>query len=191
MSKRNTKAEIFKEAARLFHEKGYSATSVRAIATAVGIEASSLYSHIQSKAEILENICLDIALQFTTGIKEIDSLPVTPMSKLELILNQHIDMAIEEPQTITAFNQEWRHLEGEALKKFKRMRKQYEKVLLSIISEGQNEQKIKPIDKEIILNTMLSSLRWLYFTKPSHLKRIKSDLQFALKDIFLTGTQLS
>ena len=136
-SKRNTKEEIFREAAKLFHEKGYSATSVRELAAAVGIEAPSLYSHIASKSQLLEEICLDIADKFIEGIDKIKREGCSPTEKIKMVIAHQIKMALSEPKSITAFNQEWRHLDGEALKKYKRLRKKYEAVVVSFIEDGQ------------------------------------------------------
>ena len=56
--KYGTKKDVItKKASRLFKEKGFSATSMRDIAEAIGIEAPSLYNHISSKGEILQDIC--------------------------------------------------------------------------------------------------------------------------------------
>ena len=49
-----TKQKIVANAVELFATNGYTETSVRDIATAVGINASSLYNHFRSKEEILE-----------------------------------------------------------------------------------------------------------------------------------------
>ncbi len=44
----NSKREvIIKEASKLFKEKGFTATSMRDLAERVGVEAPSLYNHIQ------------------------------------------------------------------------------------------------------------------------------------------------
>lgn len=51
-----TKMRIITEALRLFSEKGYSATSVKEIAAAVGIKAPSLYNHFDSKQKIFDAI---------------------------------------------------------------------------------------------------------------------------------------
>ena len=53
---KTTKERIFKAAIDLFAQKGFDATSMREIAEAVGIKKASLYSHYNSKDEILEKI---------------------------------------------------------------------------------------------------------------------------------------
>jgi len=48
--------EILDSAAQLFTEYGYTATSTRAIADAVGIRQSSIYHHFETKDDILDNL---------------------------------------------------------------------------------------------------------------------------------------
>lgn len=51
-----TRERILEAAIDLFAEKGYADITVREIARAVNIKASSLYKHFESKEEILESI---------------------------------------------------------------------------------------------------------------------------------------
>lgn len=51
-----TKEKILQVSIDLFAEKGYKEISVREIAKAVGIKASSLYKHYENKEDILESI---------------------------------------------------------------------------------------------------------------------------------------
>jgi AcrR family transcriptional regulator len=52
----NTRDKIIYEALNLFSTKGFDAISVRDIAKAVGIKASSLYNHFKNKQDILDTI---------------------------------------------------------------------------------------------------------------------------------------
>ena len=54
MEKSNTKQEILEAALDLFSVQGFKATSVSQIADAVGIRKASMYSHFESKQEILD-----------------------------------------------------------------------------------------------------------------------------------------
>ena len=51
MAKQSRKELIITQAAIIFKQKGYSATSMRELAEKVGIEAASLYNHILEQVQ--------------------------------------------------------------------------------------------------------------------------------------------
>lgn len=65
--KSNTKQKIIKASSKLFSEHGFKATSVRKIASAVGIRESALYNHFKNKEEIFLCVAKEI---FTTPFSE-------------------------------------------------------------------------------------------------------------------------
>ena len=66
------KEQIYKTAILLFKNRGYSATGMREIAKELDMKAASLYSHIKSKEEILQQVCFDVAHQFFNGLEGIE-----------------------------------------------------------------------------------------------------------------------
>ena len=72
MAKQSRKELIIQQAAIIFKQKGYSATSMRELAEKVGIEAARLYNNIRSKDEILEEICFSVAHEYLSVITEIE-----------------------------------------------------------------------------------------------------------------------
>jgi len=159
---------IFEEAARLFRDKGYNAASMRDLADRVGLErASSLYSHIRSKEEILQKICMDNAVKFVEGIKKIESEKQSAREKIMALIHLHVRIATEDRTSVTVFNDEWRHLSSPYLEEFLALRHDYEQRFLTIIEEGITSGDFKQMDSKIALYSILSSMRWIhYWYKP-------------------------
>ena len=64
MDRGNTKQEILEASLELFSVQGFEATSISQIANVVGIRKASLYSHFESKQEILDTLVKDILVQY-------------------------------------------------------------------------------------------------------------------------------
>ncbi len=154
--------EILEKAAALFRDKGYAATSMRELAQAVNLKVSSIYSHFSSKEAILQVICFENAQKFTQNMASIEAQYNNPLQQLEALINLHIEIALEDTTSVTAFNDEWRHLGEARLEEFLSLRKEYEMKFCAIIEAGIAEGTIQDIQPQTIFYTILSSIRWLY-----------------------------
>ncbi|MEO1164847.1 MAG: TetR/AcrR family transcriptional regulator [Chloroflexota bacterium] len=72
--KLNTRTRILLVASRLFAEKGYEATSVRDIASELGIANPSLYYHFKSKSEILGELLAEPFKLIEVAVEEAEQL---------------------------------------------------------------------------------------------------------------------
>ena len=72
MVRGNTKQEILEASLELFSVQGFEATSISQIADAVGIRKASLYSHFESKQEILGTL---VKSRFCSSMKTTPSSP--------------------------------------------------------------------------------------------------------------------
>ncbi len=156
------KEEIRSCAARLFRKKGYKATSVRDIAQAVGVKPASLYNHINSKEELLNELLLRVANLFTNGMNKINQASISIEEKLERLIALHIHLTTEHTDAVSLITGEWVHLNEPVRSEYIRLKDEYEKGFREIIELGKKEGLYKDIDTEIILFSILSTLRWLY-----------------------------
>ena len=147
-SKKNSprKEVILEKAAHLFRKKGFNATSMRDLAEHVGVEAASLYNHINSKAEILQEICFRIANKFMANIDEVNATDMSAISKIESILRFHIRQMINSYEEVYVSDREWKHLTDPYLFNFKNQRRTYRQRIAQIIEEGIRKEEIKNID---------------------------------------------
>lgn len=160
--KKPKRQHILETAAILFRDKGYSATSMRDLARAVGLQASSLYNHIESKEKLLQEICLANALKFLSMMEKVEAMDIPVAGKVEQLLRLHIRTAIQDVTSVTSFNDEWRHLGEPYLSDFKEMRRDYEQRFMHLLRQGIEAGEIRAQEPQIVLYTLFSSLRWLY-----------------------------
>lgn len=159
------KEEIINTAAKLFKERGYSAVTMRDLASAMGIKAASLYNHIKSKQEILKEIIISLAEEFTQGLELIQQSKTSSIEKIEEVVKLHVTITSQNTYGMASLNNDWMHLE-EKLKYYLKLRSNYEEELRHIIAEGVKNDEIIDENIEIMLFSILSTLRSLYLWIP-------------------------
>lgn len=162
MAKTNRKDQIKLCAARLFRKRGFTATSVRDIASELNIEAPSLYNHIKGKQELLQELLLELAVEFTNGMTVISDSSLTSKGKLERLIKLHVDLTITHPDGMALLTSDWVHLEEPAYTEFVKMRDDYEISFREILQKALGAGGNKDVDLDLALFSMLSTLRWLY-----------------------------
>ncbi|MFK8055822.1 MAG: TetR/AcrR family transcriptional regulator [Saprospiraceae bacterium] len=180
---------ILTAAATLFQQQGYPATSVRMIAASVELGASSLYNHIEGKQELLKEICFSSAERFELGLNQLKEEATSTPDLLKGLIRLHVKLAVEYPETVTVFNDEWRHLDQEAIQPFLRKRKDYQTEISRIFKEGQRKGDISPIDLEIAVLSLLGSLSWIYQRKGLFTAQVE-DITQQLYTLWANGWQL-
>ena len=157
--KNGTKKDVItRKASALFRKKGFPATSMRDIAEAIGVEASSLYNHIESKSEVLEYVCFRIGRLFINHLKEVEFNKQNNLSKIESILRFHISMMIEEYESVYIAEHEWRHLPEPFLNDFKNQRRNYRSRLAAILQKGIDAKEIDAVNPYVAVLTILSAI---------------------------------
>ncbi|OYU81646.1 MAG: TetR family transcriptional regulator [Flavobacterium sp. BFFFF1] len=187
MKPTDRKSDIVNIAASLFKVKGYSAVTMRDIAQALDIKAASLYNHIKSKQEILALIVIAIAEEYTNTIRTIAASEDSAIEKLGKVIQLHIDITVRNPDALASLNNDWMHLPEEELKYFLHMREEYEDIFRSIVKKGIAAGEIKNRNAEVIIFTILSTIRTLYLWYGKKKDFSANILKENLKDILLHG----
>jgi AcrR family transcriptional regulator len=159
-SKKNSSKKdiIIEKASKLFREKGFSAASMRDLAENVGVEAASLYNHIQSKSDILQAICFKVANDFLSHLEAVQSSHESTLKKLERIIRFHIHMMMEQYEFVYISDHEWRHLPEPYLSNFLNQRRNYRRSLSDLIADGIECGEMKEIEPYVAVLTLLSAI---------------------------------
>ncbi len=180
------KEEIIKTAAKLFKKKGYSAVTMRDLAKAMGIKAASLYNHINSKQDILKEIIISLAEEFTQGMKIIKSSEGTSIQKLHDIVRLHVEITSKNTYGMASLNNDWMHLE-EKLDYYLQLRSNYEEEFREILIDGIKNDEIVDSNVDVTLFSILSTLRSLYLWIPKKEDLNTEELAQNLSAVLING----
>ena len=186
MKQETRKDEIIKTAAKLFKDKGYSAVTMRDLAKSMGIKAASLYNHINSKQDILKEIIISLAEEFTEGMKAIKSSQGTTIQKIKDIVKLHVNITSKNTFEMASLNNDWMHLE-EKLDYYLQLRSNYEDEFRNILIEGITNNEIVDSNVDVTLFSILSTLRSLYLWIPNKEDLNTEELAQNLSDVLING----
>jgi len=126
---------IQEAAANLFFQRGYAATSLREIASEVGIQVGSLYNHIEGKNELLRNIMEhimnDLLLAMTAALDGAED----PVDRLRRALDCHIRFHATHSRDVFIGNTELRSLPDADREIVIARRDEYEALLRRLIQD--------------------------------------------------------
>jgi TetR/AcrR family transcriptional regulator, cholesterol catabolism regulator len=156
------RAELHRQAARLFAEKGYHGTSVGDLAGAMGVQKGSLYAHIDSKQDLLYEAMREGADAFHGGLDAIpDDLHV--VERIRGALRSHLRVVADQLEVATVFVREWRYLEGPRREEIVAERRRYEERIRALFREGRELGELRTdLDDSAAALLFLSAGNWAY-----------------------------
>jgi AcrR family transcriptional regulator len=160
------RAELTRQAARLFAERGYHGTSIGDLAKSLGVQKGSLYAHIDSKQDLLYEAMQEGARAFHGALDAVpEDLP--PTERIRRALRAHLRVVAEQLDVATVFVREWRYLEGDRAEEFLAERRHYEERFRALFREGRENGALRTdLDDHAAVLLVLSAANWAYTWLP-------------------------
>jgi len=100
----DTSVRVLAAAIEMFAERGFESTTMRDLASAVGIKAPGLYNHYRSKEDILAAALIWVIQDFNAHVLGPDDPKQAPIARLKGILERHLLYQIDNPTINKAFD---------------------------------------------------------------------------------------
>lgn len=136
--------EVIDVAARIFHEKGYEATSIQEIAEEVGILKGSLYYYIDTKEDLLFSVIKEAYDAALGVIEQLEQRDGDALELIEALLHGHAEVFSRTYVQTSVFFREFRALSEGRQKTIREAGDVYNRFLVSQIRRGQRSGEIKP-----------------------------------------------
>ncbi len=171
----DSRQEILRTAARLFQQRGYDATSMNDVASALRLSKGGLYHHFQSKDEILFEI-MNHAMEITQQrvLNPVRGI-ADPEERLRTLIRLHIEVVLSpRDREITVMLHENHPLPPTLRKRINGRKKEYIHFLENLMAEVQDkaqkerQQKIYAqsskgrVSPRAAAFALLGMINWIY-----------------------------
>ena len=170
MSVRNTREDVVAAAGRLFAERGYHGTSMRALGRELGLLGSSLYAHVGGKQELLVEV-VERGARFFEEAAQGAGRADTAASRLEVLIAGHIGVMLDHRAEVRTFLNEAAALDTGVLRRIIGARDRYEsrfrEVLAAGVATGEFRSDLDPKVGAIFILSILNAVdRWFHEGRP-------------------------
>lgn len=157
----NSREAILDAAVQLFSEHGYSGTTMRAIAKAVGLLPGSLYTHIDSKETLLFEVVEDGIEKFLAIERQVEDSSEPADKRLRTAIKAHIALAAMDRERMLIVFHQWRFLSEPNRSRAIEMRRRYAQAYVNIVKDGMAAGVFRDdIDPQITVFSILGALNW-------------------------------
>ncbi|MFD9663736.1 TetR/AcrR family transcriptional regulator [Rhodococcus sp. NPDC059968] len=152
-----TNVAIREAAARLFYEHGYEATSLRTVASEVGIQVGSLYNHISGKEELLTDIMVSVIDELLEAVNNaLVSVEGGAVGRFKAAVDCHIRYHAEHARETFIGNTELRALSDGDLDLVLAKRAEYERLLQKLVKDVAKETGADILDAKLQTYSILA-----------------------------------
>ncbi|HEY5945774.1 MAG TPA: TetR/AcrR family transcriptional regulator [Kofleriaceae bacterium] len=147
LAKTGTYRRILEEALVLFAQRGFYGTSVRDIASAVGLQIGALYVHFPSKGHVLAELCRIGHEEHHRSLqKALLEAGNDPAEQLTALMRAHVRLHAEYAMLATVSNYELHALPEELAGATMALRRQSESLLFDVAERGVAQKRFQTPD---------------------------------------------
>jgi AcrR family transcriptional regulator len=155
------RAEICRTAARIFHDRGFDATSVSDIARSLSMTKAGLYHYFASKEELLFEI-------MTFGLERVNEEVIMPAraigdpeQRLREIVVRHAQISTRAQGAVAQLIDEARALPPVARKKVKQQMRVYFDLIRDTLRELDAQGRLRDVDPTVAAFCVIGMILWL------------------------------
>ena len=147
-------------AAELFGDKGYHGTSVRDISRQMGIQAGSLYAHIESKHDLLAEVLRRASARAHAVLEPLELANLPVRVKLTAVIETYLEFIRDAPNEARVSVHEFRWLTPEEQHEARVRRRRTQTIVERIIRAGVESGELRPVDEKLVATMIFSITNW-------------------------------
>lgn len=153
--------EIYRAAAKIILRKGFDATSVHDIASALGITKAGLYHYVSGKKDLLFDI-------MSFAMENLEKHVITPArgipdpeARLRFIIANHARLVTQGEGAVTILMDEMRALTPVHHRRITHRKRAYFDLVRETLEQLKREGKLKPVNTTVAAFSVLGMISWM------------------------------
>jgi AcrR family transcriptional regulator len=187
-----TAAKLLALAAQEFRENGFHATTTRQLSAALGIEKASLYYHVDSKYDLLDQICRRSLDEIFAAVSDAVKDETDPRLRITKLVHAHVDTMLRDQDMHATMLVELRALKEPQRAEVVSLRARYEDFVRAELFEAQRAGALdSTYTSHDVCLALLNLLNWTIFWYHADGPRTSEQIAEFLTSVFLDGVALS
>lgn len=184
-----SREDVVRAAGRLFAMRGFHGTSMRDLGDELGLLGSSLYSHVDSKEQLLVEVIQRGADLFQALADKVTASEASPDQKVADLVRGHVAIITENQDMSATFLNEARFLPDSERGAIVDMRDRYESTVRGLISDaiaiGPFRDQDPALATIMVLSVMNAVTRWYRVDG----RKTGEEIAASMVDFILEGLQ--
>lgn len=156
-----TQQRLGQTALDLFCTHGYESTSLRDLAAHLGVQAGSIYNHIENQQCLLFDLMEEVLDELLEETRHSVKRGSTARAKLRLFVNSFVTFHSREQKRLALTDRETINLTDEQREHIAVLCKEYAQCLRSVINSDVNGAKLPAGRIQVLVNTIIGMLQSL------------------------------
>ncbi|MET7568972.1 TetR/AcrR family transcriptional regulator [Streptomyces sp. NPDC005492] len=157
--------DIIDRAAALFARKGYAATGIAEVGTAVGLAKGALYYYIGSKGNLLVEIQDRVMGPLLASALRITAVDEDPVLRLRMVSQTLVENIMARLDHVWVYEHDYRSLDGENLRRLLRQRREFEDIVQGLLLQAMEDGSFRRIEPRLatlqFLNLHNHTYQWV------------------------------
>jgi AcrR family transcriptional regulator len=181
-------AQIRSAALEAFYRNGYHGTSLREIASDVGIRTPSLYNYIGSKQRLLYELMTDVMTQLHDRTRTaIEQVGDRPADRLKAAISAFVLFNVEHPHEAAVSDAGFAALSDEQRRTIIELRDRFDDLFAEAIDDGLADGSFHAADAGLAKTTILSACARVYFWHRPDGRLAPDEVAAAVSDYLVRG----
>jgi TetR/AcrR family transcriptional regulator, cholesterol catabolism regulator len=184
---------IISAAVSLIYERGYENTTLDAVGESLGVTKPFIYSHFDSKSDLLAEIC---SRGIKASLHAIDSVEDharghSVRERLRMVAERFVVAVLESQKHIAIFSREEKNLLPADFRRISGYRREFDKKLTALLDEGVGSGEFSCFDTRIASLAIGGLVSWAYVWYRPHGRLTLQEVAAQISELILAMVHAS